>query len=173
MLRLHSELRKRSGWLSTRPPGIEGGLRLGYTGSAKVGFTQGIGAALSMGDLDAVRGLIDVIDAMKPGVVTPFLRALADRTRARVAALDGGSDVERYFKSAVGLFRETGCRTGGRSPSSSTRNGSWDRGDARMHLPRSPRPVTPLTGSAPSPGSSASIGSRSTSPQQGRACPES
>ena len=39
----------------------------------------------------------------------PFLRALADRTRARVAVIEGDEETaERHFKAAIGLFRETG-----------------------------------------------------------------
>ena len=85
------------------------GLQVGYTGTVKVGFTQGIGAAFSLSDLDAVRGFVGMIDDMKPGVVTPFLRALADRSRARLAALeDHHETAEPNFKAAIGLFRETG-----------------------------------------------------------------
>ena len=88
---------------------VTGGLQLGYSATAKIGFTQGIGAAFSLGDLDAVRGFIGTIDEMQPGVVTPFLRALADRSRARLAVLDDdGDSAERNFKAAIGLFRETG-----------------------------------------------------------------
>ena len=88
---------------------VSGGLQVGYTGTVKVGFTQGIGAAFSLGDLDAVRGFVGMIDEMRPGLVTPFLRALADRSRARIAVLEGdGETVEQGFKAAIGLFRETG-----------------------------------------------------------------
>ncbi len=88
---------------------VSGGLQVGYTSTAKIGFTQGIGAAFSLGDLNAVCGFIGIIDEMRPGLVTPFLRALADRTRARVAVLDDDGEVaEPNFKSAIGLFRETG-----------------------------------------------------------------
>ena len=88
---------------------VTGALELGYSGTAKIGFTQGIGAAFSLGDLDAVRGFVRTIDDMHPGVQTPFLRALADRSRARIAVLeDDGDTAERNFKAAIGLFRETG-----------------------------------------------------------------
>jgi tetratricopeptide (TPR) repeat protein len=86
---------------------VSGGLQVGYTATAKIGFTQGIGAAFSLGDLDAVRALIGTIDEMTPGVEPPFLRALADRSRARIAVLeDDGETAERNFKAAIGLFRE-------------------------------------------------------------------
>jgi hypothetical protein len=88
---------------------MTGAMHMGYTGTMKVAFTQAIGAAFSLGDLDAVRDLVATIDAMRPGLVTPFLRALADRSRARIAALEGDGDlVDRNFKAAIGLFRETG-----------------------------------------------------------------
>ena len=83
--------------------------QVGYTGTVKVGFTQGIGAAFSLGELDAVRGFIGEIDLIPPGIDVPFLRALADRTRARVAVIEGDEETaERHFKAAIGLFRETG-----------------------------------------------------------------
>jgi tetratricopeptide (TPR) repeat protein len=88
---------------------VTGGLQIGYSTTAKIGFTQGIGAAFSLGDLDAVRGFIRTIDEMQPGILTPFLRALADRSRARIAVLEDDLDTaERNSKAAIGLFRETG-----------------------------------------------------------------
>ena len=83
--------------------------QVGYTGTIKVGFTQGIGAAFSLGDLDAVRGFVRADRRVQPGIELPFLRALADRTRARLAVIEGDEEAaERYFKAAIGLFRETG-----------------------------------------------------------------
>jgi class 3 adenylate cyclase/tetratricopeptide (TPR) repeat protein len=83
--------------------------QVGYTGTIKVGFTQGIGAAFSLGDLDAVRGFINAIDDIRPGIELPFLRALADRTRARLAVIEGDEEPShRNFKAAIGLFREIG-----------------------------------------------------------------
>lgn len=88
---------------------VDGARQLGYVGTLKVGFTQGIGPAFSLDDRAAVRGFVETIDAMRPGHVTPFLRALADRSRARLEVLDGDhGTAERNFKSAIGLFRETG-----------------------------------------------------------------
>jgi tetratricopeptide (TPR) repeat protein len=88
---------------------IVGARQLGYVGTLKVGFTQAIGAAFSLDDRPAVRQLVDAIDAMRPGHVTPFLRALADRSRARLQVLDGEDlTAERNFKAAIGMFRETG-----------------------------------------------------------------
>ena len=83
---------------------VTGGLQVGYSTAAKIGFTQGIGAAFSLGDLDAVRGFIRTIDEMQPGIVTPFLRALADRSRARIAVLEddgrhGGAELQGRDRS--------------------------------------------------------------------------
>jgi len=65
--------------------------------------------AIPLGDLDAVRGFIGTLDELRPGLITPFLRALADRSRARIAVIEGdGVMAERTFKAAIGLFRETG-----------------------------------------------------------------
>ena len=95
--------------LASARAAVTGAMHMGYTGTVKVGFTQGLGAAFSLGDLDAVRSLVGLIDDMRPGLVTPFLRALADRSRARAAALEGDGDrVGPNFKAAIGLFRETG-----------------------------------------------------------------
>jgi class 3 adenylate cyclase/tetratricopeptide (TPR) repeat protein len=88
---------------------ILGGLQIGTPATVKIGYTQAMAAAFSMGDLDEVERLVAEIDGMKPGVNTPFLRALADRWRARATATRGSDErVEASFKAAAGLFRETG-----------------------------------------------------------------
>jgi class 3 adenylate cyclase/tetratricopeptide (TPR) repeat protein len=95
--------------LASARSAITGALRIATTATVKIGFSQGIGAAFALGDLVAVQGFIDSIDAMRPGIATPFLRALADRSRARIAVARGDDDaVEGNFKAAIGLFRETG-----------------------------------------------------------------
>ena len=44
-----------------------------------------------------------------PGAVSPFMRAQAERFRARLDALRGSDDrVDQRFKTAAGLFREIG-----------------------------------------------------------------
>jgi tetratricopeptide (TPR) repeat protein len=88
---------------------VEGGLQLGTIATMKIGLTQGLAAAFALGDLVAVEQQIGIVDGMTPGMVTPFLRALADRWRARVVAARGGdAGVESAFKTSIGLFREMG-----------------------------------------------------------------
>jgi class 3 adenylate cyclase/tetratricopeptide (TPR) repeat protein len=106
VLRAHGKYREA---LDTAARAVTVAKQVGYPGTVKIGFTQGIGAAFSLGDLDAVRGFIETIDEIRPGIDLPFLRALADRTRARLAVIDGDEEAaERFFKAAIGLFRETG-----------------------------------------------------------------
>ncbi|MDP9342775.1 MAG: hypothetical protein M3Q23_11935 [Actinomycetota bacterium] len=56
-----------------------------------------------------VQELLTTLDAFLPAQVSPFVRALSERIRARLAAADGEVDaVEARFKAAAGLFREIG-----------------------------------------------------------------
>jgi tetratricopeptide (TPR) repeat protein len=88
---------------------IEGGLQIGTPATVKIGYSQAMAAAFSLGDQEEVERLVATIDGMKPGRITPFLRALADRWRARAAAARGSDDrIHASFKAAAGLFLETG-----------------------------------------------------------------
>jgi class 3 adenylate cyclase/tetratricopeptide (TPR) repeat protein len=64
-------------------------------------------AAFTMGDLDKVEELLEMVRSLPSGRRTPFLEAHSSRLGARLSALrDDGRDVGPGFKGAVGLFRE-------------------------------------------------------------------
>lgn len=73
----------------------------------KMGLDQGLEIAFARGDLDAAKDQLAVIGSLRPGEITPFLRALETRSRARLAvATEHLQQVEAGFKSAAGMFRE-------------------------------------------------------------------
>jgi tetratricopeptide (TPR) repeat protein len=53
-------------------------------------------AAHELGDTDAVRELLAVLDSYQPGHLAPMLRAERDLARARLAARDGDGDGDGY-----------------------------------------------------------------------------
>ncbi len=76
----------------------------------KMGLDQGLDAAFSLGDLEKVEGLVSQIDGLRPAEITPVLRAIADRARARLSVTQGGRDgAEAGFKSSAAMFREVGA----------------------------------------------------------------
>lgn len=76
----------------------------------KMGLDQGLDAAFSLGDLEKVEGLVSQIDGLRPAEITPVLRAIADRARARLSVTHGGrAGAEAGFKSSSAMFREVGA----------------------------------------------------------------
>src|SRR5262249_46690620 len=76
---------------------------------AKVALGIGLSAALELGRLDELEGLLARIDAMSPGERAPSLQAQAARYRAGMAAARGEhGSVEQGFKTAEAIFREHG-----------------------------------------------------------------
>jgi len=75
---------------------------LGLTGTVKASLVETFEAASSLGDLDKCREVVSILDALRPGEVTPYLRA----ERARLHARLDGSDAA--FKTSVASFRELG-----------------------------------------------------------------
>jgi class 3 adenylate cyclase/tetratricopeptide (TPR) repeat protein len=64
-------------------------------------------ASLALGRLDRAEQLLAEVEDLRPGEMTPFLRANAARFGARLAAARGEeTGVENGFKSGAGLFRE-------------------------------------------------------------------
>ena len=73
----------------------------------KLCWQQSVEAALGLGDLDQARDLLIRAHAIRPGRVTPFLRAQMARFDARLAGHDGvAGRVEAGFKSAAAILRE-------------------------------------------------------------------
>jgi class 3 adenylate cyclase/tetratricopeptide (TPR) repeat protein len=73
----------------------------------KRGIVEVLEACLELGRLDRTEELLAEVEGLRPGEMTPFLRANAARFRARLAIARGEeAGVESGFKSAAGLFRE-------------------------------------------------------------------
>jgi tetratricopeptide (TPR) repeat protein len=72
----------------------------------KNGLVEALEAALALGDTAKARELLSSIDPLRPGELTPLLKAQQARFRARLAATDGETDADAGFASAEGLFRE-------------------------------------------------------------------
>ncbi len=74
---------------------------------SKEAFVVGIEAAFDLSDLATVDEFLRVIEAIPRGKQPQFLQAHDMRFRGRLADAGGQTtDVERFFKGAVGLFRE-------------------------------------------------------------------
>ena len=72
----------------------------------KYAYLQGMEAGLASGDREASGWFLSTVEGWSPGSVTPLIRAMTDRFRAR---LDPSSDeTEGRFKRAAGLLRELG-----------------------------------------------------------------
>jgi hypothetical protein len=73
----------------------------------KEAVVSAVDAALLAGkDADAEE-LLDMIDGLQPGELTPYLRAQSSLLRGRLEAIRGNrKTVEGRFKTAAGLFRE-------------------------------------------------------------------
>jgi hypothetical protein len=77
----------------------------------KIAFAEAVDAAFALGDLDLVRSLIDRGERLKSIRISPVIRALVDRSAARLAVATGETEgVDALFGGAAGLFRETGVR---------------------------------------------------------------
>jgi class 3 adenylate cyclase/tetratricopeptide (TPR) repeat protein len=75
----------------------------------KTAFVEAFEAALALGDLDRAAGVVERIEALRPGEQPPYLRAHAARFRSRLAAVRGEHDiVEQGFKTGEQIFREYG-----------------------------------------------------------------
>jgi class 3 adenylate cyclase len=63
-------------------------------------------AAHELGDTDAVRELLTLLDSYQPGHLAPMLRAERDLARARLAARDGDQTGAASFAAAIAGLRE-------------------------------------------------------------------
>jgi class 3 adenylate cyclase/tetratricopeptide (TPR) repeat protein len=88
---------------------LEGRHTVGWTHQAvKNAFVEAAESAFALGTDDATN-LLRLLETLRPGQITPYVRAQSLRFRARLAALDEvGGDVEPGFKQAEGMFREFG-----------------------------------------------------------------
>jgi tetratricopeptide (TPR) repeat protein len=72
-----------------------------------MGLDQGLEAALATSDFASAEGLLEIIDSLHSGQMTPMLRAIRGCFGARLAMVRGlDREAEAGFKQAVGMFRE-------------------------------------------------------------------
>ena len=64
--------------------------------------------AYDLGDIEAIRGLLALVESAAPGQLTPWLRAERDLAQARLAASNGEQDVAASFTDAISGVREHG-----------------------------------------------------------------
>jgi tetratricopeptide (TPR) repeat protein len=75
----------------------------------KLGLVEAVEAALILSDFDKAEELLSIPQSLEPGELTPFLQAHSARLRARLdAARDDHQQVEKNFRTAMGLFLEFG-----------------------------------------------------------------
>jgi class 3 adenylate cyclase/predicted ATPase len=69
----------------------------------KFAFLHGLEAAVALGNVTKANELLETVEALPPGLSSPFLRATAHRFRARLAGEDPGAD--RHFTAAAAQLR--------------------------------------------------------------------
>jgi tetratricopeptide (TPR) repeat protein len=86
------------------------GRRIGPGGHMfKMGLDLGLDIAFDSHALPKVEEILAAIESLRPGEITPSLRGIEARARARLAAHRGQRDLaESMFKSATAMFRELG-----------------------------------------------------------------
>ena len=73
------------------------------TQNVKLGFLHALEAALAVGDESKATEMLEIVEALPPGLSSPFFHATAHRFRARLAGDDPGAD--RHFTAAAAQFR--------------------------------------------------------------------
>jgi tetratricopeptide (TPR) repeat protein len=71
--------------------------------SVKLGFLHAAEGALALGDRAKANELLEIVEALPPGLSAPFFGATAQRFRAHLAGDDPGAD--RHFTVAAAQFR--------------------------------------------------------------------
>jgi tetratricopeptide (TPR) repeat protein len=71
--------------------------------NCKLGFLHALEAALASGDHGKAVQLLDIVEALPPGLSSPLLQSTAHRFRARLAGEDPGAD--RHFTAAATRLR--------------------------------------------------------------------
>jgi len=86
------------------------GRRIGPDGHMfKLGLDLSLDIAFDTDALPKVQEILAVIEGLRPGEITPSLRGIEARARARLAVHGGERDLaESMFKSAAAMFRELG-----------------------------------------------------------------
>jgi predicted ATPase/class 3 adenylate cyclase len=82
---------------------------IGWMAVVKFCLAEAIEAALALDDLDAAERLLDIIEDLRPGELSPFLRANGHRFRARIQLRRGVADgADERFGAAAADFRALG-----------------------------------------------------------------
>jgi tetratricopeptide (TPR) repeat protein len=74
--------------------------------ATKIGLVEAIEATLALGQPDRAEGLVASIEAVPPGLRSPYLGAQAERFRARLA---GGTEAEARLAAAAQAFEALGA----------------------------------------------------------------
>jgi class 3 adenylate cyclase/tetratricopeptide (TPR) repeat protein len=83
---------------------------LGITNfSVKEAFGEALEASIALGDRERVQAVMGLLQGLRPGERTPFLRALTSRFGAHLAAMRG-EDPGPGLAAAVEIFRDLGWR---------------------------------------------------------------
>jgi tetratricopeptide (TPR) repeat protein len=69
----------------------------------KFAFLHGLEAAVALGNVGKANELLETVEALPPGLSSPFLQATAHRFRGRLAGDDPGAD--RHFTAAAAQLR--------------------------------------------------------------------
>ena len=71
----------------------------------KDGFVEACEAAMLLGDVGKVQGLLSIVRAWRPGEMTPYLHAQVDRFTGRLAIVNG-EDPSTPMRAALRVFEE-------------------------------------------------------------------
>jgi tetratricopeptide (TPR) repeat protein len=88
---------------------VDARAELGWMAVVKFGLVEAIEAAMAADDLAAAERLVGIVESLKPGELTPFLRANGRRFRASIDIRRGSTaGVDERFRAAALEFRELG-----------------------------------------------------------------
>ena len=90
---------------------VDLGRRVGPDGHMfRMGLEQAMESALALGDLAEVEALLAIVRDLRRAEITPMLKAISLRSRARLDAIAGRVEaVEAGLTNAAALFREIGA----------------------------------------------------------------
>jgi tetratricopeptide (TPR) repeat protein len=86
---------------------VDARVELGWMAVVKFGLVEAIEAAMAADDLDAAERLVSIVETLKPGELTPFLRANGRRFRALLdVRREVGKGADERFRAAALEFRD-------------------------------------------------------------------
>jgi len=74
----------------------------------KGAIAEALEASLALGDMEKTRELLGILDALRPGELTPIFRAIRARFRGRLAAAAGDSAAGAHFQEAERVYEGLG-----------------------------------------------------------------